>query len=149
MPSYWDSDLNHDHKSDLEDLAFYFQYAAVIRDSSLACVPDSIAERFQGIGSVDIQDTRGMLGSLISEYEGYIYQGTPILTHPDSLLPLSGSAREMAREHLEALKVTLPKWSDRIGGVLRQLGLTDTPPVPIDPDLNGDGYTDVADIARF
>jgi hypothetical protein len=150
-PLYLEADINHDYKVDISDVAFYFKYAAMSRDSTGSGIPDSIMQRLDSHrnGVLDIEDAKAWVYRQNNKY----YYGCPyyilIYTHPDSLPEMNEAARVIASEQLTVMKVLWPDKRGQIQGILRQFGVTDQPPVPINPDLSGDGGTDVVDIVRF
>jgi len=150
-PLYIEADINHDYKIDIADIAFFFKYAALQQDSADRGIPDSILQRldFYRNGVLDIEDAKAWVYMQRSKYYGRTPYYIQIYAHPDSLPELSATALSLARDHLTRMQDIWPDRRVQIQGILRQFGLTDQPPVPLNPDLTGDGASDVADIVRF
>lgn len=140
QPVFKPGDLNRDYKTDLADLSYHFHRAAVALDSA-GSLNDTV---FNNHGIIDSIDTMWIAWEL----GGYSYYN-PVYTHPDSLYPLNETALNLAVRHLSYLKSIWPYRRVQIDRMLRQFGLSSQPPVPINPDLTGDGHTDIADIVRF
>jgi len=149
--SHWyrNGDLNRDCNVDILDVAYYFKNASLIHDSLE--VPDSITQRldFNGDGEINIEDTKiwVLLTGGGSFYDTAYFN--PVYPHPDSIPQMSEAALTLAREQLTKLIALWPDKRAQLNRILRQFALADSPPVPVNMDLTGDGYIDAADIVRF
>ena len=136
-----DSDINYDWKVDINDVALWFNFLA---DTSLV-TRDTILYRGIHLN----RDTKYFL-YWIFKTDSWVGGGYgPILDHPDSLPEISGLALALADSQLTALKEVKPEWSPGLEAIRRQFGLTGKPPVPLNPDLNGDHLNNISDVALF
>ncbi len=144
-------DLNRDFIVNLTDLSFFFKYSAMNRDSSEPAVPDSIFQRldFNKDGVIDIVDTQHEVRAIGGVPYGEQPYFNPIYTPPDNLQNLNAVALALSREHLTELKILWPDLRVQLERMLRQFGLTEKTPVPVNEDINEDGYIDVTDIVRL